>query len=170
MEITVSGGKISKAGFLNFTPSGNGLYSRAKGDAELQRVVANQNASVDVVTGASGTSNAIQTAVNQALAKARGENVPQIPKTTAIPQPAATAATAPSAYIGRAVRYVAPNGKSFIVYPDPDRGGKFTFKRADGSVSDKTFVGRSETVQFLKNNNPSVPAVLATATNAAPAA
>lgn len=162
VEITVSGGKITKAAFLNFSDSGNGLYSRAHGDAELGKIVATQNASVDAVTGASGTSNAVQEAVNQALAKARGVTLAtavqkQVVKTaTPVAVEAAsvsTVATDATAYVGRPVRYVAPNGKSFIVFPDPSRSGKFAFKRADGSISDKVFSTRNDAVLFLQANN-----------------
>ncbi|MDD5197939.1 MAG: FMN-binding protein [Candidatus Gracilibacteria bacterium] len=71
VSLTIASGKISKASFVNFTDSGNGLYARAQGDATLQKLVGTSNRTIDTVTGATGTSVAIQDAINDALSQAK---------------------------------------------------------------------------------------------------
>lgn len=71
VSLTIASGKISQASFVNFTVSGNGKYTRAQGDAALQKLIGGTNATIDTVTGATGTSQAIQDAVNNALSKAQ---------------------------------------------------------------------------------------------------
>lgn len=71
VSLTITSGKISAASFLNFTDSGNGMYTRAQGDAELQKIVGTSKRVIDTVTGATGTSVAIQDAVNDALSQAQ---------------------------------------------------------------------------------------------------
>ncbi|EKD30287.1 MAG: hypothetical protein ACD_78C00100G0005 [uncultured bacterium (gcode 4)] len=71
VSLTVASGKISKASFVNFTDSGNGMYTRAQGDMELQKIVGTSKRVIDTVTGATGTSIAIQDAVNDALSQAQ---------------------------------------------------------------------------------------------------
>ncbi|MDD5769440.1 MAG: FMN-binding protein [Candidatus Gracilibacteria bacterium] len=71
VEIIISSGKITSAKFISFTQSGNGLYTREQADIKLSNIVATQNTVIDTVSGASGTSKAIQDAIDDALLKAK---------------------------------------------------------------------------------------------------
>lgn len=71
VSLTITSGKISAASFLNFVDSGNGKYTRAQGDIELQKIVGTSKRVVDTVTGATGTSVAVQDAINDALSQAQ---------------------------------------------------------------------------------------------------
>lgn len=50
VSLTLESSKITEAHFIAFTPSGNGRYTRADGDAMLATLVRSQNASIDTVT------------------------------------------------------------------------------------------------------------------------
>lgn len=50
VSLTLQSSKIIEAHFIAFTPSGNGRYTRADGDAMLATLVRSQNASIDTVT------------------------------------------------------------------------------------------------------------------------
>ncbi|MDD5213898.1 MAG: FMN-binding protein [Candidatus Gracilibacteria bacterium] len=75
VEIVILGGKIASAKFLNFTASGNGKYTQIQGEAILAKIVSTQNSTIDTVSGASGTSKAIQDSVDNALSKAKIKQV-----------------------------------------------------------------------------------------------
>lgn len=117
VSITITSGKISGASFTSFTVSGNGKYTRAQGDAALQKLVTTNSTTVDTVTGATGTSQAIQDAVNDALAKARINTT--VPVT--VQQPVQTT-TNPNALQGDIStkeiprEHAAPNGKVYTIH------------------------------------------------------
>jgi uncharacterized protein with FMN-binding domain len=72
VSLTIGNWKIASASFLSFQDSGNGKYTRAQWDIDLQKIInTTGKIKVDTVTGASGTSKAIQDAVDQAIAQAK---------------------------------------------------------------------------------------------------
>lgn len=75
VELVISSGKITSARFISFMASGNGLYTRIQADSELSKLVSTQNSNINVVTGASGTSKAIQDAIDNALTKAKNTKI-----------------------------------------------------------------------------------------------
>ncbi|OIO76641.1 hypothetical protein CO024_01250 [Candidatus Gracilibacteria bacterium CG_4_9_14_0_2_um_filter_38_7] len=71
VSLTLSAGKISEASFVKFANSGNEFYTRAQGDVALKKIVGTSNRTIDAVTGATGTSVAIQDAIDNALSQAQ---------------------------------------------------------------------------------------------------
>ena len=71
VPLTLVSDTISAASFASFTESGNKFYSRAQGDAALQKIVGTTNRTIDTVTGATGTSTAVQDAINDAMTQAK---------------------------------------------------------------------------------------------------
>ncbi|MDD2892086.1 MAG: FMN-binding protein [Candidatus Gracilibacteria bacterium] len=72
VSLDIADGKIAKASFVKFADSGNDFYNRAQGDAALGKIVGKSGKIVvDTVTGATGTSKAIQDAVDNALTQAQ---------------------------------------------------------------------------------------------------
>lgn len=71
VEITILSWKITSAKFLSFTPSGNWLYTQIQWENVLAKIVSSQNSSIDTVTWASWTSQAIQDAIDNALNQAK---------------------------------------------------------------------------------------------------
>lgn len=123
VSLTLESSKITEAHFLAFTPSGNGKYTRADGDATLATLVRLQNTSIDTVTWATGTSKAIQDAINVALRKAKWENVttnPPIVQENTIPKPATLPVVQPTFIQGsdEVTPIYIPDSQTEIVSPD----------------------------------------------------
>ncbi|EKD29316.1 MAG: hypothetical protein ACD_78C00445G0003 [uncultured bacterium (gcode 4)] len=162
VSITIASGKITQASFVNFTASGNGKYTRAQGDATLQRLIGATSTTIDTVTGATGTSQAIQDAVNNALSQAR---ISATTPTTTINQPADITPTvnAPSTTVIPNTKknvptvsvtsnsHTAPNGKKYAI--SSLSGGVYIFKRPDGSISSQKFTSYQSVVDFINKNN-----------------
>ena len=106
ISLTIASGRISQASFISFTASGNGKFTRAQGDAILQNIVSTNNTNIDTVTGATGTSQAVQDAVNNALSQAR---ISPAPATITTNQPTDTTPT-----INTPATVVIPNTKKNI--------------------------------------------------------
>ncbi|MDD2565865.1 MAG: FMN-binding protein [Candidatus Gracilibacteria bacterium] len=71
VEVTILGGKITSAKWLKFISSGNGLYSESMGNLELEKLIKNQTYGINTFSGATGTSNAVNNAIKNALNKAK---------------------------------------------------------------------------------------------------
>lgn len=110
ISLTIASGRISQASFISFTASGNGKFTRTQGDAILQNIVSTNNTNIDTVTGATGTSQAVQDAVNNALSQARISPAPAITTN----QPADTTPT-----INTPTTVVIPNTKKNIPTVSP---------------------------------------------------
>lgn len=52
VELTVTNGKITAAQWKQFFPSGNGNYTRAMADANLQKLINSSITTVDTISGA----------------------------------------------------------------------------------------------------------------------
>lgn len=162
VSITIASGKITQASFVNFTASGNGKYTRAQGDATLQRLIGATSTTIDTVTGATGTSQAIQDAVNNALSQAR---ISTTLPTTTTNQPADITPTVntPSTAVTPNTKkniptvavtsnsHTAPNGKKYAI--SSLSTGVYIFKRPDGSVSSQKFTSYQSVVDFIDKNN-----------------
>ena len=219
VSLTIVSGKITRASFVNFTVSGNGKYTREQGDVILQKLVNTASTRVDTVSGATGTSQAIQDAIDDALSRAISPVTPAV--TTVVATPPVTPNThkniptqktsltdlesyitpntkeytlhrlATGKYIFErpdgifslqkfstrqevidfldahnqyqdVAAYTAPNGRTYMILKNPE-AEKYTFRRADGSVSTRSFVSQREVSVFLRDNNPLVkPAVIKT--------
>jgi len=161
VSITITSGKISAASFTNFTASWNGKYTRAQGDLILQKLIGGTSSSIDTVTGATGTSQAIQDAINNALSQARTSNnvSTTAPVPTSTPAPTAivtnttnNTAVTPVVLNDIPTKSIAPNGKIYFIHTLTS--GEFIFERADGSISSQKFATYQSAVNFININNP----------------
>ena len=138
VELIISGWKISQARFISFMVSGNGTYTQADGNAALQALVNTQNPVVNTISWATGTSNAIQNAINEALSKAR-KIAPALATQSGTTVPAL------------AETHVTPNGKTYIIHKLWENS--YIFERADGTLSTTKFSTSSEVIAFIDRNN-----------------
>jgi uncharacterized protein with FMN-binding domain len=184
VSLTLVGGKISQASFISFTVSGNGKFTRAQGDAELQKLVGTSNTRINTVTGATGTSQAIQDAIDNALSKAQTVAIAITSTAVKTPTPTQAPAAADTSFLDALLGlgttsntpvattpvtadptpHTTPNGKSYTILPLTN--GQFTFKRADGSVSSQQFASFQSVVDLIDKNNQNIQEVsLLTAPN-----
>ncbi len=138
VEINIISWKIVSAKFLSFTPSGNWLYTKTQWESALAKIVSSQNFHIDTVTWASGTSQAIQDAVDNALNQAKSITTTTNAGDT-IPLPES---------------YKAPNGKTYTILYE---WGKVVIKKVDGSYAKKTFQTFDEAMIYLDQNAIPLP-------------
>jgi len=172
VSITIASGKITQASFVDFTVSGNGKYTRAQGDAALQKLIGGTSANIDTVTGATGTSKAIQDAVNVALSKAKSTvtastqanttktadtNTKTVSNNTITPVlgPVVTPNThknIPTSSVQVAsASHTTPNGKEYAIHQLST--GAYIFERPDGTISSQKFTNYQNAVNFIDKNN-----------------
>lgn len=158
VSITIGSGKIASASFLNFTTSGNGKYTRDQGDTILQKLIGTTSTKIDTVTGATGTSQAIQDAIDNALAKAISTSSQSAAVATATTSTGTTLADTGATASGTTVDnipssefYTAPNGKKYTIHFLST--GKYIFERPDGTFSSQKFDTREAIVSVIDANN-----------------
>lgn len=165
VSLTITSGKISAASFTSFTVSGNGKYTRAQGDATLQKLIGSSTTTIDTVTGATGTSKAIQDAIDNALSQARTSTVvaTNTVTTPVMTTPISTTVVTPNTHknVPTATTlfestiptsYTAPNGKVYSIIALST--GSYIFERPDGTISSKKFATTQRLINYLDQNNP----------------
>lgn len=144
VSIEISGWKINKAEFIDFTDSWNWKYTRAQGEQVLSKLIWTSNSKIDTISGASWTSVAIQDAVMDALNKAKKIN------------------TTSSKLIETNIKlqdtsYTAPNKKVYKLHLKNDN--KYTFIRPDWTISNLSFNSESEVKSYIYKNNHDIKIV-----------
>lgn len=124
-------------------------------EAVLTKAVSTGNFVIDTITGATGTSGAIQQAVNSALALA-GKN-----SFSPTPVPSPTSESGSVSFISRVpslsadimeeYKYLAPNGKEYVIVRLPS--GKYTFRRPDSTASVRKFSTKKMAERYIRLNN-----------------
>lgn len=155
VALTFSSGTITFVDLASFTPSGNGLFSKADALAKLSRLVGKKigdpTVSIDAMSGASGTSKALNDAIGNAVVSA-SQSVALVSDTALTAPPSQSGSvlsgsglsvSAPiSAADFKPIQYVAPNGKKYVIHRVQSGSTgypKYLFERADGTFSTKTF-------------------------------
>ncbi len=83
LKVNIVDGKIATLSFITFPTSP--AVKASDFDAALTKVITTQKSTIDVVTGATGTSRAVQDSLDEALAQAKGTTKPRPPITTQPP-------------------------------------------------------------------------------------
>ncbi|MDD2486836.1 MAG: FMN-binding protein [Candidatus Gracilibacteria bacterium] len=71
VKISVSGGKIINARWMEFVAPSNSPFTEERANIELQKLIQNQEYKINTISGATGTSNSVYDAISNSLENAK---------------------------------------------------------------------------------------------------